>query len=133
SLRVSRSLGRTIRSGRCSLTANRDFAGVIRGCAHRPGDGTWITAEMIEAYESLHRLGFAHSIEVWNDDILAGGLYGVAIGGLFAGESMFSRQRDGSKVALAHLIERLRQRQFQLFDIQFLNGHTARMGAVEIP
>ena len=88
---------------------------------------------MIEAYESLHRVGFAHSIEVWNDDILAGGLYGVAIGGLFAGESMFSRQRDGSKVALAHLIERLRQRQFQLFDIQFLNGHTARMGAVEIP
>jgi leucyl/phenylalanyl-tRNA--protein transferase len=133
SLRVSRRLGRTIRSGRFSLTVNRDFAGVIRGCADRPRDGTWITAEMIEAYESLHRLGFAHSIEVWNDDILAGGLYGVAIGGLFAGESMFSRQRDGSKVALAHLIERLRQRQFQLFDIQFLNGHTARMGAVEIP
>jgi leucyl/phenylalanyl-tRNA--protein transferase len=132
-LHVSRRLDRTIRSGRFSVTVNRDFAGVIRGCADRPGDGTWITAEMILAYESLHRLGFAHSVEVWKGGILAGGLYGVALGGLFAGESMFSRQRDTSKVALVFLIDRLRQRGFQLFDIQFLNNHTARLGAVEVP
>jgi leucyl/phenylalanyl-tRNA--protein transferase len=130
---ISRRLARTIQSGRFSLTVNCDFAGVIRGCADRPGDGTWITSEMIEAYESLHRLGFAHSVEAWNDGVVAGGIYGVAVGGLFAGESMFSRQRDASKVALAYLVDRLRQRQFQLFDIQFLNGHTARLGAVEIP
>jgi leucyl/phenylalanyl-tRNA--protein transferase len=132
-LHVSRRLDRTIRSGRFSVTVNRDFAGVIRGCADRPGDGTWITAEMILAYESLHHLGFAHSVEVWKGGILAGGLYGVALGGLFAGESMFSRQRDTSKVALVFLIDRLRQRGFQLFDIQFLNNHTARLGAVEVP
>ena len=132
-LHISRRLQRTIRSGRFSPTLNRDFAGVIRGCADRPGDGTWITADMVEAYESLHRLGFAHSVEVWNDRFLAGGIYGVAVGGLFAGESMFSRQRDASKVALVYLIDRLRQRGFQLFDIQFLNRHTAWLGAVEIP
>ncbi len=132
-LHISRRLDRTIRSARFSLTVNRDFAGVIRGCADRPGDGTWITAEMIRAYESLHRLGFAHSVEVWKGGSLAGGLYGVALGGLFAGESMFSRQRDASKVALVFLMDRLRQRGFQLFDIQFLNGHTARLGAVEVP
>ena len=88
---------------------------------------------MTHAYERLHGLGHAHSIEVWSGDQLAGGIYGVAVGGLFAGESMFSRRRDASKVALVHLIERLRERGFQLFDIQFLNDHTARLGAVEIP
>jgi leucyl/phenylalanyl-tRNA---protein transferase len=132
-MHVSRRLARTVRSNRFSLTVNRDFAGVIRGCADRPGDGTWITAEMIQAYELLHRLSFAHSVEVWRDGSLAGGLYGVAIGGLFAGESMFSRQRDASKVGLVFLVDRLRQRGFKLFDIQFLNEHTARLGAVEIP
>jgi leucyl/phenylalanyl-tRNA---protein transferase len=87
----------------------------------------------MQAYELLHRLGFAHSVEVWRDGSLAGGLYGVAIGGLFAGESMFSRQRDASKVGLVFLINRLRERGFRLFDIQFLNDHTSRLGAVEIP
>jgi leucyl/phenylalanyl-tRNA--protein transferase len=132
-LHISRRLRRTIRSGRFTLTVNRDFAGVIRGCADRPDDGTWITADMIRAYEALHFLGHAHSVEAWHDGVLAGGLYGVAVGGLFAGESMFTRVRDASKVALAFLVDRLRQRGFQLFDIQFLTPHTARLGAVEIP
>jgi leucyl/phenylalanyl-tRNA--protein transferase len=156
-LRVSRRLRRTVRSGRFRVTFDRDFAGVIRGCADRPGEGTWLTAEMIEAYEELHRLGHAHSVEVWyrasweeyveahhqlghapgGDDRpggrLAGGVYGVAVGGLFAGESMFTRVRDASKVALVHLVERLRRRGFRLFDIQFVTDHTARLGAVTIP
>lgn len=132
-LRLTRRLRRTLRSGRFAVTVNRDFAGVIRGCADRPGEGTWITPEMIEAYEALHRLGHAHSVEVWHQGELAGGLYGVAVGGLFAGESMFHRVRDASKVALAFAVERLRRRAFRLFDIQFLTEHTARLGAVEIP
>jgi leucyl/phenylalanyl-tRNA--protein transferase len=130
---ISRRLRRTIRSGRFACTINQDFAAVIRGCADRPGDGNWITPEMIDAYETLHRLGHAHSVEAWQGDELAGGVYGVAVGGFFAGESMFTRIRDGSKVALAFLVDRLRTRGFGLFDIQFLNPHTERMGAVEIP
>ena len=104
-----------------------------RGCADRPGQGVWITPEMIDAYTELHRLGHAHSVEVWRGAELGGGVYGVAVGGLFAGESMFTRIRDGSKVALVHLVQRLRERGFQLFDVQFLNEHTAGLGAVEIP
>jgi leucyl/phenylalanyl-tRNA--protein transferase len=130
---VSRRLKRTIRSGRFNLTVNRDFRGVIRGCADRPDEGTWIIPDMIAAYETLHRLGYAHSVEAWREGQLAGGVYGVALGGFFAGESMFSRQRDASKVALAHLLERLRGRGFSLFDIQFLTEHTAGLGANEIP
>ena len=131
-LHVSRRLARTIRSGRFRVTVNCAFAGVIRGCADRP-EGTWITPEMITAYERLHQLGHAHSIEVWRGDELAGGLYGVALGGLFAAESMFHRQSDASKVALVYLVDRLRQRGFQLLDIQLRTEHTARLGAVEIP
>jgi leucyl/phenylalanyl-tRNA--protein transferase len=131
-LRVSRRLARTVRSGRFSVTVNRDFDGVIRGCADRT-EGTWITAGMIEGYTALHRRGAAHSIEVWHEGRLAGGLYGVALGGLFAGESMFTRVRDASKVALVHLAERLRTRGFQLFDIQYRTPHTAGLGAAEIP
>jgi leucyl/phenylalanyl-tRNA--protein transferase len=132
-LRVSRRLARTVRSGRFAVTADQDFGGVLRGCAERPGQGTWITASMIEAYTALHALGAAHSIEVWHEGRLAGGVYGVALGGLFAGESMFTRVRDASKVALVHLVERLRERGFELFDVQFRTEHTARLGAVEIP
>jgi leucyl/phenylalanyl-tRNA---protein transferase len=132
-LRVSRRLGRTLRSGRYRLTVDRDFDGVIRGCADRGADGTWITPAMIDAYTKLHRLGYAHSVEVWRGTDLAGGLYGVAVGGLFAGESMFSRLRDASKVALIGTVERLRNHGFQLFDIQLLTEHTARLGAVEMP
>jgi leucyl/phenylalanyl-tRNA--protein transferase len=132
-LHVSRRLARTVRSGRFEVTADRDFAGVIRGCADRPGQGVWITADMVAAYERLHRLGHAHSVEVWHGGALAGGVYGVAVGGLFAGESMFTRVRDASKAALVHLVDRLRRRSYRLFDVQFLNDHTARLGAVEIP
>lgn len=132
SLHVSRRLRRTLRSGRFQITVNRDFAGVIRGCADRPGEGTWITSAMMIAYERLHRLGIAHSVEVWHGDELAGGVYGVAIGGFFAGESMFHRYSDASKVALVHLFERLRERGFVLFDIQFRTEHTTRLGAIEI-
>src|SRR5437899_10186326 len=132
-LHVSRRLRRTLRCGRFTLTVDRDFAGVIRGCAEGREEGTWITSEMIGAYEQLQALGYAHSIEAWQDSELAGGIYGVAIGGFFAGESMFTRRADASKVALVYLVERLRQRGFQLFDIQFLTEHTTRLGAVEIP
>jgi leucyl/phenylalanyl-tRNA--protein transferase len=132
-LHVSRRLARTVRSGRFTASVDRAFVEVVKGCAHRPNDGVWITADMIDAYVRLHEIGHAHSVEVWHEGRLAGGVYGVTIGGLFAGESMFTRVRDASKVALVHLMERLRQRGFQLFDVQFLNEHTAGLGAVEIP
>jgi leucyl/phenylalanyl-tRNA--protein transferase len=133
SFRVGHRLARTLRSGRFQVTVNRDFGQVIRGCAYRPGEGTWITAAMVAAYTALHERGYAHSIETWHESALAGGVYGVALGGFFAGESMFTRVRDASKVALAFLVDRLRARGFQLFDIQFLTDHTARLGALEIP
>jgi leucyl/phenylalanyl-tRNA--protein transferase len=132
-LHVSRRLRRTLRSGHFTLTIDRDFAGVIRGCADRPGEGNWITPDMTAAYQTMHRLGHAHSVEAWRDGLLAGGVYGVAINGFFAGESMFSRVRDASKVALATLMDHLKRRGFLLFDIQFLNPHTERLGAIEIP
>jgi leucyl/phenylalanyl-tRNA--protein transferase len=130
---LSRRLGRTIRSGRFKVTINRDFAGVIHGCADRGGEGTWLTPAMAAAYTKLHQRGHAHSVEVWHAGSLAGGLYGVALGGFFAGESMFTRVRDASKVALAFLVDRLGARGFQLFDIQYLTEHTAGLGAIEIP
>jgi leucyl/phenylalanyl-tRNA--protein transferase len=131
-LRVSRRLARTVRSGRFELTLDRDFGGVIRGCARGPGEGVWITADMIAAYAELHRLGHAHSVEAWYEGELAGGVYGVAAGGLFAGESMFTRVSDASKVALVHLTGHLRRRGYVLFDVQYLNPHTESLGAVEI-
>ena len=105
--RVSRRLARTMRSGKFRTSIDQAFGDVIRGCADR-AEGTWITTDMIEAYERLHELGWAHSIEVWHDDCLAGGIYGIAINGFFAGESMFHRVRDASKVALAFLVDHLR-------------------------
>lgn len=131
-LHVGRRLARTLHGGGFHVTVNRRFADVIRRCADRPGQGTWITSDMMTAYIRLHELGHAHSVDVWRHDVLAGGLYGVAIGGLFAGESMFHDIRDASKVALAALVERLTARGYRLFDIQFLTPHTARMGGVEI-
>jgi leucyl/phenylalanyl-tRNA--protein transferase len=130
-LHISRRLRRTIGSGKFSLTINRDFVGVMRGCADRP-EGTWITEEMVEAYTALHLLGHAHSVEAWHDGQLAGGLYGVAVDGLFAGESMFTRVTDASKVTLAYVVDRLNERGFTLFDVQMVGDHTARMGAVNI-
>jgi leucyl/phenylalanyl-tRNA--protein transferase len=132
-LHVSRRLARTLRSGRFQSTMDRDFAGVIRGCAENRGDGTWLVPEMIAAYQRLHELGRAHSIEVWRGDELAGGLYGVAIGGFFSAESMFHRVTDASKVAIVGLVDRLRAGGFELIDIQFLTAHTARLGGIEIP
>jgi leucyl/phenylalanyl-tRNA--protein transferase len=129
---VGRRLARTIRSGKFEVTINRAFGRVIRGCGARE-EGSWITPTMIEAYERLHRLGIAHSVEAWRDGELAGGLYGVALGGFFAGESMFTRITDGSKVALAYTVRHLQSRGFELFDTQFLTEHTARLGAIEIP
>jgi len=132
---VSRRLARTLRSGRFEVTANRDFAGVIAGCATASGrrHNTWLTQEMIAGYLQLHALGHAHSVEVWHEGRLAGGVYGVALGGLFAGESMFHYVTDASKVALVHLMAHLRSRGYTLFDIQQCTAHTARLGAVEIP
>jgi leucyl/phenylalanyl-tRNA---protein transferase len=129
---VPRRLARTLRSGRFQVTLDGAFGRVIRGCADR-AEGTWITPGVIAAYERLHQLGHAHSVEAWADGELAGGVYGVALGGLFAGESMFTRVRDGSKVALTALVGHLRRRGYRLFDVQVLTEHTARLGAVEIP
>ncbi len=132
-LHVSRRLARTVRSGKFTVTVDRDFGAVVRGCADRAGHGVWITPAMIAAYTELHRAGFAHSVEVWHAGQLAGGLYGVAIQGLFAGESMFTRVRDASKVALVFAMQRLNERGYRLFDVQYLNDHTASLGAVEVP
>lgn len=128
---VPRSLRRTIRRGTFETTVNVDFPAVIAACAAR--EETWISDEVIEAYTSLHRLGLAHSVETWHEDQLVGGLYGVALGAAFFGESMFSRETDASKVALVALVERLRDRGYTLLDTQFMTAHLARFGAVEIP
>jgi leucyl/phenylalanyl-tRNA--protein transferase len=129
---ISKRLGRTIRSGKFTVTYDADFPAVMRGCAYRE-EGTWVTESMMEAYERLHRLGHAHSVEAWRDGELAGGVYGVAIGAFFAAESMFHRVTDGSKVALSALVQRLRERDFDLMDTQFVTSHTQSMGAFEIP
>ncbi len=132
--RVSRRLLRTCRSDRFEVTCNRDFSGVIAGCATagNRAHNTWLTPKMIEAYTRLHELGHAHSVEVWCDGRLAGGTYGVTVGGLYAGESMFYRVRDASKVALVRLMAHLQSRGYTLFDIQQRTPHTGRLGANEI-
>ena len=131
---VSRSLARVIRRGVFKITVDKAFGEVMAGCA-APAPGrrsTWITREFLDAYGELHERGNAHSVECWQGEQLAGGIYGVAIGGFFAGESMFHRVSDASKVALAHLVEHLRTRGFMLFDIQMLTGITQQLGAVTI-
>lgn len=134
-LRISRSLRKTLRRGRFTATLDRDFNAVINACAE-PRDeegGTWLLPDMIAAYQRLHRYGLAHSVEIWHDGALAGGLYGVAIGRVFFGESMFSRVSDASKVALVHLCRTLGERGFRLIDCQVLTDHLIRMGAEQIP
>ena len=128
---ISRSLARTIRRTPFQVTLNRDFAGTVAGCADR--DETWINDTIFALYEQLHRMGHAHSLELWEGDALNGGVYGVTLGGAFFGESMFSRRRDASKIALAYLVTHLRACGFTLFDTQFLTPHLASLGAVEIP
>ena len=134
-LHISRRLARRLCSGEFRATCNTAFDEVIRHCATGPGrkEGTWITPEMIEAYCRLHRLGHAHSVEVWHEGQLTGGVYGVAIGGLFSAESMFYRRRDASKVALAHLVAHLRAHGYKLLDVQQWTPHTGRLGVIEIP
>ena len=132
---ISRSLRKTLKKGVFTVTADTDFATVIGACAGPRGQdtGTWITSEMNRAYLRLHRLGHAHSIESWHEGQLVGGLYGVAVGQVFYGESMFSLMSDASKVALAALAAQLRRWQFTLIDCQVHTEHLSRMGAVEIP
>jgi leucyl/phenylalanyl-tRNA---protein transferase len=128
-------LARIIRKGVFQITIDRAFSDVMKGCA-APGPGrrtTWITREFLKAYTQLHEQGHAHSLECWQDDKLVGGIYGVAIGGFFAGESMFHRANNASKIALYHLIEHLRDRHFVLFDIQMLTAITSSLGAIQIP
>ncbi|MFL6726908.1 MAG: leucyl/phenylalanyl-tRNA--protein transferase [Sphingomicrobium sp.] len=128
---VSRSLRRTLRTGRFTVTHDSDFSGVIRACADR--EETWINAELEQAMRALHASGHAHSIEVWSGHELAGGLYGVKLGRAFFGESMFSRARDASKVALAWLVARLKAGNFTLLDCQFMTEHLASLGAISVP
>jgi len=137
SFRVPSRLARVIRAGTFQIELNRAFDIVIRACAEtdrRDGDpGTWIDRDIIDSYVELHRCGFAHSVEAWQDDRLVGGLYGVALGGAFFGESMFHSKTNASKVALAALVEHLRARGFRLLDIQWVTPHLEQFGAVEIP
>jgi leucyl/phenylalanyl-tRNA--protein transferase len=133
--RVSHSLAKVIRKGVFQITIDSAFTDVMKGCAaSAPGRrSTWITREFLKAYTELYEQGHAHSLECWQDGKLVGGIYGVAIGALFAGESMFHRANNASKIALYHLIEHLRQRNFALFDIQMLTAITSSLGAIQIP
>lgn len=130
--RTTRSLRAVIRRGTFTISVDRAFDEVVRRCADRP-EGTWISPEVVEAYGELHRLGFAHSVEARQGDVLAGGLYGVSIGGAFFGESMFYHIADASKVAMVYLVERMISRGLELLDVQFMTAHLARFGATEIP
>jgi leucyl/phenylalanyl-tRNA--protein transferase len=132
---LSRRLLRTVLSGDFTVTADRNFAGVIAGCATAVPDrtDTWINPQIERLFTELFRLGYAHSVETWHGDTLVGGLYGVALGGAFFGESMFSFARDASKAALVHLVARLRLGGFTLLDTQFVTAHLAQFGAEEIP
>ncbi len=134
SVKVSRSLRRTLARGEFEVRFDTVFDDVVRGCAApRDGDrGTWITPAIRAAYGDLHRLGYAHSVETWMDGELAGGLYGVSIGRMFFGESMFARRSDASKVALVLLAEQLEKWQFDLIDCQVMNPHLQSLGAVEM-
>ncbi len=131
---LPRRLLRTVESGAFAVTVDQDFAGVITGCAEpRPGrEDTWINPLIEHLYVELHGRGVAHSVEAWQNGRLVGGLYGVALGGAFFGESMFSRVTDASKVALVHLVARLRLGGFALLDTQFVTSHLTRFGAMEV-
>ncbi len=134
-LHVPKRLERRLRSGEFSFRVNSAFDAVIRACSTGKGreHGTWLTPKMIAAYSELHRLGHAHSVESWQAGRLVGGVYGIAIGRLFAAESMFYRVRDASKAALVYLVKHLNERGFELLDVQQWTPHTGKMGVVEIP
>lgn len=131
---VRRSLQKRLRNGGFTVSFDQAFAQVMQGCseARHGQDGTWITNQMQQAYQHLHRLGFAHSVEVWQQGKLVGGLYGVSLGQVFFGESMFSRVADASKIALVHLVKRLKSWDFALIDCQVTTDHLLSLGAVEI-
>jgi len=131
-LHISRSLARALRKGVFEITVDRAFREVITACAETRRPGGWISPEFIAAYTALHQAGHAHSVECWQAGQLVGGVYGVTVGGLFAGESMFHRATDASKVALCHLVQRLKQGGFTLFDTQMVTTVTRQLGAVEI-
>ena len=133
-LRVPRRLARKMRSGRFEVTSDQAFDAVLCGCAgpRDDEDETWITPRMMEVYRQLHELGYAHSIEVWEDEELVGGLYGLALGGYFSGESMYHRTGDASKIAICRLVTHLGSQGFRLFDIQQSTPHCSRLGAIEI-
>lgn len=128
---VPKTLAKLVRQGRFTVTRDRAFEAVIHACSER--EETWISEDIIATYTVLYRLGVGHSVECWQDGALVGGLYGVALGGAFFGESMFNRVRDASKVALVHLVTHLNTRGFVLLDTQFVTPHLARFGAIEIP
>jgi leucyl/phenylalanyl-tRNA--protein transferase len=128
---LSRTLRRTVRRARFDVRINADFAGVVAACADR-GEDTWISPDIERVYGELHTLGYAHSVEAYRDGALVGGLYGVALGGAFMGESMFHRATDASKVCFAHLVERLCAQGFVILDTQFMTEHLASLGAFYI-
>jgi leucyl/phenylalanyl-tRNA--protein transferase len=132
--KVSRSLGKSLRNGGLDCRFDTAFGATIRACAapRRSGADTWLNAEMIDSYEELHRRGYGHSVETWRGDDLVGGLYGLQLGGVFFGESMFSRERDASKIALARLVEQCRRRGIELIDCQIASSHLASLGAREV-
>lgn len=134
-LHVSRSLLRTLRRSAFTATLDEDFAGVVAGCREpRPyEDGTWISDELATAYTDLHRLGHAHSVEIWDGERLVGGIYGVLVGAVFCGESMFHRVTDASKIALAELAARLNEARAGLLEVQHVTPHLRSLGAIEIP
>jgi len=131
SFKISRSLRQTMKKNLFDVRLNASFEDVMRRCAER--EDTWISEEIVQSYRELHRLGNAHSVESWREGRLVGGLYGVTLGAAFFGESMFSIERDASKVALVSLVERLRKNDFELLDTQFITAHLAGFGAIEIP
>jgi len=137
SFHIPARLARVVRSRRFEVRIDASFSEVIRACAEAERDpedsGSWISDEIAESYRALHALGIAHSVETWRDGKMVGGLYGVAIGGAFFGESMFHRATDASKVALVALVDRLRQRGYRLLDTQWVTDHLVQFGAVEIP
>ena len=129
-----RRLARTVRQQRFELRVDSDFRAVIAACAaRRDADGNWIDDEILESYCALHDIGFAHSVETWQDGVLVGGLYGVALKGAFFGESMFHHARDASKVALSALVDRLRAQGFVLLDTQWVTDHLVQFGAIDVP
>jgi leucyl/phenylalanyl-tRNA--protein transferase len=126
-------LARVVRSARFTVRLDAGFEDVMRACATRRDDGTWINEEILESYVTLHRLGLAHSVETWQEGKLVGGLYGVHLGGAFFGESMFHHVTDASKVALVALVDRLNHKAFRLLDIQWVTPHLKQFGAINVP